>query len=1084
MKARAPSVKLGVFFSGGEAEDGELPDETPRKVSTSSSRKTEMWLPPPHEGIEGNEGVEGSAGRRSPYSSPPGRGGNGARHPPRSPPREHPYREASTVKALPNEVYSTAGGPSSRKAPPPPSTHNLPAKPSTIVTDRLPASISPEKQAPRHSSNGIPRRPSTSLSESGRNHDLPPAPATYGEPHRRPHSPPLPPRLESKAEPSGPPLREWDQGKVDHGHSRGPEDWDRPRYPNRSERDGWGDGRNDRRERDRESDGRAPYNRDYRDDRGYRRHDPRDYDRNWHQSRRRTRSPDYHGPPDSHPHRRQPYRPLSRSRSPPEKHVSNYSMVPSSNYDVPPPYGAEESKYSKDEAPEKDESASKFRPITLKREKVRRSDDTRAASTASHTAESARPPTPDAPPPPPLSPPPATPPAPPTVPHAPLLHQDKTRPPSPEREEGEYVEPPRDKNHKEKGRDRRRDHEPERFGMRTVKEEEEAYGRVFVGSSTLMGYETGRKLGEGTFGVVTQATERSTGREVALKKITTHNTRDGAHITTLREIKILKSLNHPNVVPLIDMVMSRGNPQNRKVNTEMFMVFPYMDHDLCGLLGNPDFQKRPSVHKSLMKQLLEGMAFIHANNIIHRDIKTANILVNKHYQVMIADFGLARPWTKEADMPPHLAREYTNMVVTRWYRAPELLLGATRYTPAVDLWSIGCVLGELYMKRPLLPGGGDREQLAMIVAKCGPLSQETWPGWRSLPGFVDAPGHDWERTPRERHIAEDVTAYGLDRAGANLLGKLLTLNPSQRPTASEALDHPWFWIEPLPINPKTEAPLRLESSHEMSAWHHKQPAAPAQPPPQPVMPPRVGFSHAPQANPYANNPYAAPPLAPVQQSLNNYPHQSQHQPAPNPYQPLTGHVPNQSQPGHNAYRPRPAYAQQQAQQGYSQAQPSIQPLATGYGAGPPVSSNLSGAAHAAMGYGNGGGYGGGQSGGYDGAVQGGYGQPSLAPPPPNSFPAPPPSGMRAPPGSLPKRPTGPPPGFSLAGGGGGAPRNRPPQNQNFGNGGGGNARNGGSYGYQAQPGHMKREHSDEQFNANKRHKPDMTTGGGGGGLPY
>ena len=139
------------------------------------------------------------------------------------------------------------------------------------------------------------------------------------------------------------------------------------------------------------------------------------------------------------------------------------------------------------------------------------------------------------------------------------------------------------------------------------------------------------------------------------------------------------------------------------------MVFPYMDHDLCGLLGNKEFRPRMSVMKILMKQIIEGMAYIHAvsggkrflmselaidghasqNNCVHRDIKTANILVDKRGAVMIADFGLARAWTRDGTMPPHLPTEYTNMVVTRWYRAPELLLGDTHYGPAVDMWSLG-----------------------------------------------------------------------------------------------------------------------------------------------------------------------------------------------------------------------------------------------------------------------------------------------------------------------------------------------------------------------------------------------------------
>ncbi|WVO17997.1 hypothetical protein L204_105695 [Cryptococcus depauperatus] len=439
------------------------------------------------------------------------------------------------------------------------------------------------------------------------------------------------------------------------------------------------------------------------------------------------------------------------------------------------------------------------------------------------------PPSPSAPPPPSPScspPPPAgsPPPLPPntdtirnvTVPPAPKPHaQAATRPSS-----------PRTKEEDRKGRKK-----TWKFKMWGDDEESKALGKTFSGSSSLMRYNLGKKLGEGTFGVVMKAVENDTKREVALKKITTHNARDGTHITTLREIEILKSLHHCNVVPLLNMVIERTNhSQNTFIRGEMFMVFPYMDHDLCGLLGNSDFKLNHSLSKLLLKQILEGMAYIHANNIIHRDIKTANILVDKWAQVMIADFGLARPWTDT--LPSHIATEYTNMVVTRWYRAPELLLGSTRYKPAVDLWSVGCVLGEMYYKRPILPGAHDRGQLSLIIGKCGPLNQETWPGWDQLPGFPEAPGFAWDKTPRQRNILEDAKMWQMDRGGADLLVKLLSLNPDKRPTASEALDHPWFWVSPKPADPKSIR-LELAPSHEMTAWH-KQPAVPAHQPPQKV----------------------------------------------------------------------------------------------------------------------------------------------------------------------------------------------------------------------------------------------------------
>ncbi|ORX36332.1 kinase-like domain-containing protein [Kockovaella imperatae] len=309
-------------------------------------------------------------------------------------------------------------------------------------------------------------------------------------------------------------------------------------------------------------------------------------------------------------------------------------------------------------------------------------------------------------------------------------------------------------------------------------------GPRFVGCTNLKAYDLGLKLGEGTFGVVTKGIQIVTKRAVALKQLLTHNPRDGVSTTTIREIKILKSLSHPNVVPILDMVV---NPKNKEKSArqDIFMVFPFMDHDLCGLLGNQQFKPTVSIVKLIMKQMLEGLAYIHENNIIHRDIKTANILVDKRGQVMIADFGLARSWTGSGPLPPHTMNEYTNMVVTRWYRAPELLLGDTHYGPAVDMWSMGCILGEMFHREPILAAKGqtDDGQLPLILEHCGPLNDETFPGWQDLPGYPEMQGRRWDF---------------MDECSSHLLRQMLCLDPVQRITADQALDHPWFWVTPLP----------------------------------------------------------------------------------------------------------------------------------------------------------------------------------------------------------------------------------------------------------------------------------------------
>ncbi|WWC60097.1 uncharacterized protein I303_102661 [Kwoniella dejecticola CBS 10117] len=511
-----------------------------------------------------------------------------------------------------------------------------------------------------------------------------------------------------------------------------------------------------------------------------------------------------------------------------------------------------------------------------------------------------------------------------------------------------------------------------RFRSLTAEEESRKLGKTFEGTTTLAAYDLGAKLGEGTFGVVTKGIEIATKRVIALKKLITHNPRDGVSVTTVREIKILKSLDHENVVPILNMVVERKIPGDRSNRGEVFMVFPYMDHDLCGLLGNKDFKMTHSMAKLLMRQILEGMAYIHANNFIHRDIKTANILVDKHGQIKIADFGLARTWTHDALMPPHLANEYTNMVVTRWYRAPELLLGDTHYGPSVDMWSLGCVLGEMYFRHPILAGDSDRDQLYQIFSRVAPLSQESFPNWDRLPGFPDAIGHPWDRTPVDITLLESAPKWGMDRGGADLMIQLLRLNPKKRTTAHEALDHAWFWTSPLPADPK-KTTISVDSSHEMTTRQKQEPvgapapvrAAPSRQPHQH----QQAFNNAQSRPPppaYSHVPAHSQPRQPFpnqqQQGFGNYP--------PNGYQPgfqdlsgMQNGVPfggppigmNMNmgvgigmnagaglgmpiQPGFNGMpnpygRPPPNYNQQQQPQRSNPSQNQNQPMGPGMGMG-------------------------------------------------------------------------------------------------------------------------------------------------------
>ncbi|KAJ7174296.1 kinase-like domain-containing protein [Mycena filopes] len=329
---------------------------------------------------------------------------------------------------------------------------------------------------------------------------------------------------------------------------------------------------------------------------------------------------------------------------------------------------------------------------------------------------------------------------------------------------------------------------------RSQAEEEKAYGRVFKGCGNKNEYEITTKLGEGTFGEVHKAIHISTRRSVALKRILMHNEKEGMPVTALREIKILKALNHPCIVNILDMFVVRSTATDP---LSVYMVFPYMDHDLAGLLENERVKLQPSHIKLYMKQLLEGTEYMHRNHILHRDMKAANLLISNSGSLLIADFGLARAFDS-GDNPNREGKErkYTNCVVTRWYRPPELLLGARQYGGEVDMWGIGCVLGEMFMRRPILPGTSDLDQLEKIWRLCGSPNQHSWPNFERLPGCEGVTR--FESYPRKltanyEHIGKET---------CDLMDRLLTCNPRQRITAAQALDHDYFWTAPMPADPK------------------------------------------------------------------------------------------------------------------------------------------------------------------------------------------------------------------------------------------------------------------------------------------
>ncbi|XP_004407430.1 PREDICTED: cyclin-dependent kinase 11B isoform X2 [Odobenus rosmarus divergens] len=315
-----------------------------------------------------------------------------------------------------------------------------------------------------------------------------------------------------------------------------------------------------------------------------------------------------------------------------------------------------------------------------------------------------------------------------------------------------------------------------------LKQELPKYLPALQGCRSVEEFQCLNRIEEGTYGVVYRAKDKKTDEIVALKRLKMEKEKEGFPITSLREINTILKAQHPNIVTVREIVV--GSNMDK-----IYIVMNYVEHDLKSLMETMKQPFLPGEVKTLMIQLLRGVKHLHDNWILHRDLKTSNLLLSHAGILKVGDFGLAREYGSPL-------KAYTPVVVTLWYRAPELLLGAKEYSTAVDMWSVGCIFGELLTQKPLFPGKSEIDQINKVFKDLGTPSEKIWPGYNDLPAVKKMTFTEYPYNNLRKRFGALLSDQGFD-----LMNKFLTYFPGRRVSAEDGLKHEYFRETPLPIDP-------------------------------------------------------------------------------------------------------------------------------------------------------------------------------------------------------------------------------------------------------------------------------------------